>query len=461
MKKRILGLLLFSAMLLSACGKGAGNITSTPVPSPTEGVHIELPDWTKPTDTEKVELTMRDYTIISDKPFLKADGKVLKDDYGKGNLVQLRGTNAGGYLLQEFWMCVTGSSTNVKDQNSLIDTLIERFGQEKADALIKQYEDTYWTIADFDYCASLGINCIRLPFWWRNFTDSEGNFIENPFERIDWFVEEAGKRGIYVILDMHGAYGSQNGSDHSGIDGGDHKMEASEFFFGENAEKNQQLYYVLWEKIAEHFNGNPWVAGYDLLNEPYCTYRYNTGKPDKEILNMLWDIYDEAYTRIRAIDPDHVIIMEATWNPSDLPKPSTYGWENVMYEYHNYLYDDYSNAKGQQISNMQSKLNSIKNANYNVPSLLGEFSLFNSLTAWEKGVKLIDDSGISWTTWTYKVVSDYGNWGIKNETNNSVNVETADYDTIMAVWTRTGKDHNNTGLVKVLEQFYKREFIAK
>ena len=35
-------------------------------------------------------------------------------------------------------------------------------------------------------------------------------------DRLDWFVQNCSQRGMYVILDMHGAFGSQNGMDHSG-----------------------------------------------------------------------------------------------------------------------------------------------------------------------------------------------------------------------------------------------------
>ena len=70
------------------------------------------------------------------------------------------------------------------------------------------------------------------------------------FERFDWFVEEAKERGIYVILDFHGAPGSQNGSDHSGVDGQDEKEAASKFFFGDEAADNQELYYDIWKVIV-------------------------------------------------------------------------------------------------------------------------------------------------------------------------------------------------------------------
>ncbi len=394
---------------------------------------------------------------MSEDPFLKADGKVLRDRKGTGDLVQLKGTNVGGYLFQEFWMTVTNNSSNVNAEEDVYRVLTERFGEEKAMELIALYQDNYFTESDFDYCKELGMNCLRLPIWYRNLVDENGEFYENCWDRIDWFLDQAAQRNMYVILDMHGAPGSQNGSDHSGRDGGDRKMEASEFFFGseETVKANQELYYKIWEAMAEHYKGNPWVAGYDLLNEPYCTYRYNTGLGDSVLHKLVWDVYDEAYRRIRAIDPDHVIIMEATWDPVDLPDPALYGWENVMYEYHNYLYDDYDDAAGKQVPNMEKKLNDIRKADYNVPSYLGEFALFNNLDAWDRGVKVINESGVSWTTWTYKVVSDYGNWGVRNQKNWKVNLETFDYDAIANAWSQVGESEANTGLAEVLTHYYR------
>lgn len=389
--------------------------------------------------------------------FLKADGKVLRNNYGAGDIVTLRGTNAGGYLLQEFWMCPTQSNTSgykVTCEMDIYKTLTARFGEANMRALIKVYQDNYWTTKDFDNCAALGINCIRLPLWYMNFVDFNGNYINGAFDRIDWFIAEAGKRGIYVILDMHGAPGSQNGSDHSGVDGGNAKEAASEFFFGSNAYKNQQLYYDLWYKIAQRYAGNPTVAGYDLLNEPYCTYRYTSSRSADELHSTLWTIYNNAYKVIRSADPNHVVIMEATWDPVDLPNPATYGWSNVMYEYHNYLYDDYDNAAGKQITNMQNKLNAIKSMNYNVPSYMGEFSYFNNTSAWQQGLKLLNDFGINWTTWTYKVTGSNNNWGLYNQTIASANVATESYDSIYSKWSAVGSSTPNSNLLNAIRSYF-------
>ncbi len=464
------GAVLLSLCLFAGCGaKASEAVTPTQTPEP---VKSEFPSgfrvgsqvseaYVDNTKKEEETVYMEREDKISEKPFLKADGKNLRDDSGKGELVQLKGTNVGGWFLQEFWMTVTAYSDNVTAENDVIRELTERFGEEEADRLMEIYRENFFTEADLDYCKSLGMNCLRLPIWYRTLTDENGNLYENAFDRIDWFVEEAGKRGIYVILDMHGAPGSQNGSDHSGIDGHDEKMINSKFFFGteEEVSENQRLFYEIWEKIAAHYNGNPWVGGYDLLNEPFCTFRYNTGLKDSVLLEMLWDIYDEAYRRIRAIDPDHLIIMEATWNPSDLPHPDRYGWENVMYEYHNYLYDDYNNAKGQQIANMRKKMNDIKKADYNVPSYLGEFAYFDNIKAWDDGVKLINDTGMSWTTWTYKTISSVGNWGIRHTRDAGLNLEKADAEKIEAAWSKVSEETENTLLSKTLSKYFKMVFI--
>ncbi len=402
------------------------------------------------------------YTAITANDFLKADGRNLRNASGAGEIVNLRGTNAGGLFVQEFWMTPTGDSANVHDQTGIMEKLTERFGEEAMFALVDAYEDAYWKEEDFRRVKDLGLNVIRLPFWWRNLTDANGNFYgydENAadpyayaFRKLDWFVNTAGQYGLYVILDFHGLPGSQNGSDHSGVDGGNSKEAASEFFFGDNAPANQQLYYNMLDVIAARYAGNPVVAGYDIMNEPFCTYVRD------EFHEMLWNIYDTAYDRIRAVDPDHVIIMEAVWNADALPAPGRYGWENVMYEYHQYNYGDYDNEAGTQVSSMQGKLNNIKNADYDVPSYIGEFSLFNSPDAWNTALQIMTESGVNWTTWTYKTINGYGMWGLYHhpaDMDNGINVETASYEEILERWQRSGTEEGseNTALTQVVSQW--------
>ncbi len=398
-----------------------------------------------------IKATGKSKAIIK-SDFIKAQGKQLVTA-GGSNII-LRGVNAGGYLLQEFWMTPVENSMNVAAESDIYNHLTERFGEKKMLKLVELYQDSYWTEQDFENCAQMGMNVIRLPFWYRNITDSNGKLKKNAFTRMDWFVKQAGKRGLYVILDFHGAPGSQNGSDHSGVDGKKDKLNASKFFFGEEAGANQELFYKLWEAVATHYKGNPVVAGYDLLNEPCCTYRYTSHYSDGQLHQMLWTIYDEAYKRIRKIDSDHTIIMEATWDPVDLPDPAGYKWENVMYEYHNYFYGDYNNAGGKQIANMKAKLDAINQADYNVPSYLGEFNYFSNFKAWDQGLELLNQNEISWTVWTYKTIRKVGNWGIyyHDMKLRSINLETATYEQIKENFANMQTADCNNELKKMIEK---------
>ena len=48
----------------------------------------------------------------------------------------------------------------------------------------------------------------------------------------------------------------------------------------------------LWEAIADHYRGNPWVAGYNLLNEP-----------SDESRSVVGPFYRRLVSAIRAVDP--------------------------------------------------------------------------------------------------------------------------------------------------------------
>lgn len=454
----LLGILLVTGLMVS-CQKADKKILKLPS-SYEEGAGKEKEEQAGDADKEGNNVVLEDIVVekkapIGQEDFLKAKDRNLRNKSGEGDVVNLRGTNVGGWLLQEFWMTPTAPGSEVKAESDVYRYLEQQFGKDSMYEMIKLYQDNYFTEKDLDNCQSLGINCLRLPFWYRNIVDENGEFYPEWYTVFDWFIKEAGERGMYVILDFHGAPGSQSGSDHSGVDGGDDKMGASHFFFGDSdtVAKNQELFYTIWDAIASRYAENPVVAGYDLLNEPYCTYRYSSGKSDEELHRILWDVYDKAYDRVRALDKDHVIILEATWDPVDLPAPEEYGWENIMYEYHNYLYDDYDNKNGQQIANMKNKVNAIAAADYNVPSYLGEFNYFNSIDAWDEGLALLTDAGLNWTTWTYKVVSEYGNWGLYNQSVGEVTLENTSREYIEKIWEKVGDSQENKELAYLVTKY--------
>jgi endoglucanase len=379
--------------------------------------------------------------VVPTYSMIKAVGKKLYNL--EEEAIMLRGTNIGSWLVQEDWM--TGNTAGCQKQ--MIKTLTNRFGASICEELIDLWEEKWITESDLDNIKNLGFNCIRVPFTFMNLVKLDDySWKDDAFERLDWIIQQCSDREIYVILDMHGAPGSQNGSDHSGIDGGNAKELGSKFFFGDSIIINQNKYYEIWRTIAERYKGNKAVAGYDVLNEPFCTYRYNSSIGESTMHSLLFGVYDKVYDTIRTKDPDHMIVFGATWDPWDLPKPSSYGWTNIMYEYHNYEYSDYDNENGKQISSMTNKLNNIKNydATYNVPNLLGEFCFMNNPDAWREGMALLNTYGAHWTSWNYKVQNYYGNWGIYNCSTNNINIKTASESSIRSAWSNVTSVKNPT-----------------
>lgn len=337
---------------------------------------------------------------IGTSGFLKTNGTLIKDNYGNGQVVNLRGTNLGGWMLQEGWMSPLG----VKDEWTLRETLTNRFGESTKESLISTYQNAWLTTADLDNIKNMGMNFVRVPILYLELMDKYGNWKADPWSKLDWLVRECSNRGIYVLLDLHGTFGGQNTFDNCGEVNSDPQL-------WKNTEYQDRTV-KLWEGIANHYKGNPAVAGYDLLNEP--------DKVGKDQLNAF---YNRLYKAIRAIDPDHMIYMEAAWDWNQLYAPSVYGWTNVVYEMHYYAM-----ATGESTNwNVQDNLidNAIRGIKehqnmWNVPVYAGEFCVFQFNDLWEKFLGNLNSVNASWTNWTYKVTSDYGNWGYFNKNTNAV-----------------------------------------
>jgi hypothetical protein len=83
----------------------------------------------------------------------------------------------------------------------------------------------------------------------------------------------------------------------------------------------------LWERLAEHYKDNKWIAGYNPLNEP-------TDPQHTRVVTF----YDRVYNAIRAIDPSHIIFFDGNTFASDFTHfgNAYQKWENTAYSIHDY-----------------------------------------------------------------------------------------------------------------------------
>ncbi|WP_321370050.1 cellulase family glycosylhydrolase [uncultured Draconibacterium sp.] len=297
----------------------------------------------------------------------------------------------------------TGSSENtwsiaefyllMNDDFSVRNATYDRFGVAKADSIWDYYQDLWITEADLDSIKSYGMNMVRVPFYWMEVMNNDGTIKENAFTQMDWIVEQCSEREIYVMLDLHGAPGGLDGYITSGQAVTNELWSSAEY---------QQMTVDLWKAVAEHFEGEPAVCAYDLMNEPVSNNAsFSTSA-----------MYDKIYQAVREIDPDHIISVQAFYNFDMISSPFLIGWENVLYQAH-YYNTDYNNWDSQNgfINYALSDL-SWHQMHWKVPVLAGEYNFWNHLDLWSKWMNGINSFSGSWSNWCYKNNTGIRNWGL-------------------------------------------------
>ncbi len=378
--------------------------------------------------------------------FVKAVSTVLKEQNGSGDTITLRGVNLGNELILEPWMFFginhpavkkpgdVGYDPNVaiNDDWTFRDQLTQRFGAQTTADLLKSYRETYLQAIDFDNIMRLGINVVRLPIYYRDIRELDANLnwvgTAYKFDHIDRLVEFAADRGLYVLLDLHGAPGGQSEQDNTG------RLNFNQLFkedqqvtcSGSNVtagECYRRRTTELWQAIATHYKNNTVVVGYDLLNEP-------AGVPSPSVL---WQMYNRLYGAIRPIDSKHLIVMEGLWVDQNrwpsvtkdwdwLPDPKTYSWTNVAYQFHYYCWNCATGPDpvpvDTQITRQQNFLDGkfadadTKQFDYDVPIMIGEFTGFGVRPVWEDYLSRFNQHGLSWIDWSYKTHDSPSEWGL-------------------------------------------------
>ncbi|XP_062516798.1 endoglycoceramidase-like isoform X2 [Corticium candelabrum] len=85
----------------------------------------------------------------------------------------------------------------------------------------------------------------------------------------------------------------------------------------ENEQNIQHRFGLFWERVAQKFADNPYILGYELLNEPWCGDIYENLKqldPAYTDLTFLAPMYEMLHTRIRKHDDKHIIFFEPVAN---------------------------------------------------------------------------------------------------------------------------------------------------
>lgn len=322
-----------------------------------------------------------------------------------GEPVLLRGVGLGGWMNMENF--ITGYPANEEaHREALRDVLGDKLYGRLAGGIL----GAFFGSADARYLRSLGLNLVRLPVNYRHFEDDARPFElkEEGFAHLDRVIDTCAREGIYTIIDLHAAPGYQNQDWHS--DNPTHKA----LFWRHRHFQDRACH--LWQAIARRYRDNPWVAGYNPLNEP-----------GDESERALVPVYERLLDTIRTEDPDHVVFLEGNRYARDFHMFAD-PWPGVVYTVHDYALPGFvdggpypGTSRGEYVDRKTIERDFLDRTRYmretGTPIWVGEFGPVYTGEPERDAMRyqvlrdqldIYAEHGASWSLWTYKDIGLQG-----------------------------------------------------
>jgi endoglycosylceramidase len=215
------------------------------------------------------------------------------------------------------------------------------------------FEDSAW----WDMLANWGFNMVRLTLFWEAIEPEPGQFCNSYLNKVKLMTDEAARRGIYVLLDMHQDLYSRwlqgdgapdwafpidiDPKKNDGFGGRfwglayillkDVRSCFTNFFSSRDLRDH---YLNSWLKIAEAVKNNPYILGYDIMNEPSAG---NASNLQGQFENgLLKSFYEEIIIAIRDVHEDAVGFVEPNVHDMFSSKFTKFNIDNLVYAPHLY-----------------------------------------------------------------------------------------------------------------------------
>ncbi|PAV16045.1 glycoside hydrolase family 5 [Pyrrhoderma noxium] len=239
---------------------------------------------------------------------------------------KIRGVNLGGWFVLEPW--ITPSIFEDTGNDDVIDeyTFGKLVNSSYATKTLNQHWETWITEDDFMSIKAAGLNHVRIPLgYWSvpmNDSVSVSPYIPGAWPYLLQALNWAKSYGLHVIVDLHGAPGSQNGYDNSG------QRTNNPVWATNDANVNRTL--EILSVIADNIGGM--IDVLELLNEP-------AGFTNSQWASVIHQFWQDGYNVVRTVAGSSMKIMIGdaflgvqSWEDF-LQYPSAQG---VMIDYHEY-----------------------------------------------------------------------------------------------------------------------------
>ncbi|KAF2220085.1 putative Exo-beta-1,3-glucanase [Elsinoe ampelina] len=238
---------------------------------------------------------------------------------------KIRGVNLGGWLVLEPW--IRPSIFNPFKGTGIVDefTLTQK-RPAQAKTILQKHWDEWVTLKDMRQIKAAGFNMVRLPIGFWAYDNKNTPYIKGQAKYVDKLIGWARQVDLKVLIDLHGAPGSQNGFDNSG-----RRRENPGW---QQADPEAKRTRAVLKKIQRKYGAASYddvILGIELLNEPLYT------KIDDAYLRQFY--YDGFYQQ-RDYLANRVVVMSdafrvtSYWN--GMLTPSDNGAQNAAMDHHEY-----------------------------------------------------------------------------------------------------------------------------
>ncbi|SGZ53783.1 CIC11C00000005718 [Sungouiella intermedia] len=235
---------------------------------------------------------------------------------------KVQGVNLGGWFVLEPY--ITPSLFEKFDEVPVDEYhFTQALGKDQALKVLQNHWLSWYTEDDFKAIKQAGLNHVRIPigYWAFRLLDDDP-YVQGQVEYLDQAIEWARNNDLKVWVDLHGAPGSQNGFDNSGL-----RDE-----IGFQSSNNIEVTLTALQDIFDKYGGWDYedvITGIELLNEPLG--------PSAD-LNQLKNFYQWGYKNMRSVSVNNVIIHDAfmPYNYWDKELTSNGGYWDVILDHHHY-----------------------------------------------------------------------------------------------------------------------------
>jgi len=328
---------------------------------------------------------------------------------------QWQGVNLGGWLVLEKWMAPELFKSAAPDSGAEDEYSLMELGGEDAKREVTRFRDIFVKREDFAWLRNVGgINAVRLPLGFWCLKEHAAGTPYLPTENYaDCVFDWAEEFGLRVLVDFHGASGSQNSDHHCG-----NSASGVHWLDSEHRTKNLEVL-VAW---ARRWGRRKAFLGLGFGNE---VQEPADAPEDSDYWGAVMAFYEEAAALVRPhLREDAPLVVDTCWDSNrflgdrldELPGP-------VWLDYHHYQCHGKSD-KPEKSAWKHSEAKALRDHLSAGPPppqlLLGEFSLALKPRAegyeeegwqqrfFERQALIASQQAMGWFFWNYRMAR--GGW---------------------------------------------------